>query len=172
MGNLKDQDKKATTNARVGKNKPRVTYSEEIIDLILERISCGESVNAICSSPDMPTRSSFFRWLKDDQSLLTRYKTALETRAYLFAEEIIHIVDEEPSRNANGSMDSAFVTWQKSRVDARKWIVSRMLPKIYGDKVGLTHNTEKDDPLAKLIQRIQGSSLPVYSSIAEDDDDD
>ena len=165
------KDKKATSNARVGKSKPRVTYSEEIIDLIFERISCGESVNTICSSSDMPTRSSFFRWLKDDQSLLIRYNAALENRAYLFAEEIIHIVDEEPSRTANGSMDSAFVTWQKSRVDARKWIVSRMLPKVYGDKVGLTHNTEKDDPLAKLIQRIQGSSLPVYSSIAEDDED-
>lgn len=102
------KDKKATSNARVGKSKPRVTYSEEIIDLIFERISCGESVNTICSSSDMPTRSSFFRWLKDDQSLLIRYNAALENRAYLFAEEIIHIVDEEPTRTANGSMDSAF----------------------------------------------------------------
>ena len=164
--------KKATTNARVGKNKPRVTKSEEVLVIIFDRISGGESVNTICSTPDMPSRSSFFKWLTDDESLLARYNIAIETRAYLFAEEIIQIADEEPPRTAKGSMDSAFVAWQKTRIDARKWIVSRMLPKVYGDKIDLTSKGEAFDPVRAIIMAVQGTSLPVRSGAVADDDED
>jgi hypothetical protein len=163
---------KVTTNARVGKNKPRVTNSDEILSTIFDRISGGESVNTICSKPDMPSRASFFRWLKDDESLLARYNIAIETRAYLFAEEIIQIADEEPPRTAKGSMDSAFVAWQKTRIDARKWIVSRMLPKVYGDKIDLTSKGDVFDPVRAIIMAVQGTSLPVCSGAVADDEEE
>ena len=30
--------------------------------------------------------------------------------------------------------DSGWVTWQKNRIDARKWVASKLKPKKYGDR--------------------------------------
>jgi hypothetical protein len=35
-------------------------------------------------------------------------------------------------------LNNEFVARSKLRVDSRKWILSKLLPKIYGDKIALT----------------------------------
>lgn len=32
-------------------------------------------------------------------------------------------------------IDSAWVAWQRNRVDARKWVASKLKPKAYGERV-------------------------------------
>jgi hypothetical protein len=48
------------------------------------------------------------------------------------------IADEMPPLDANGRTDSGWVTWQRNRVDDRKWVASKLKPKKYGEalKVG------------------------------------
>jgi hypothetical protein len=37
------------------------------------------------------------------------------------------------------------VTWQKNRVDARKWVAAKLKPKKYGERV--THAGDAENPL-------------------------
>jgi hypothetical protein len=40
-------------------------------------------------------------------------------------------------------------------------MLSKVLPKVYGDKLDLNHGVQPDNPLASMLQRIAGTGLPV-----------
>ncbi|WP_321943134.1 terminase small subunit-like protein [Paraburkholderia tropica] len=60
-------------------------YPAVIVDQIIERVSAGESVTAICADPAMPCAASFFNWLADPE-LRGKYeqaRAAARTRAHI-----------------------------------------------------------------------------------------
>lgn len=118
--------------------------TQELTDAIIERISNGESLRAICREDDMPNIASVLRWVAADEVLSGQYARAMEMRADGMFEEMIEIADDASNDymdriNADGSvgdrvLDTEHVQRSKLRTDTRKWILSRMNPKKYGDK--------------------------------------
>ena len=51
------------------------------------------------------------------------------------ADEVIAIADEIPGMLDNGATDSGGVAHQRLRFDARRWYLSKLAPKRYGDKL-------------------------------------
>lgn len=124
---------KVTTNTRV-------EYSEALLQEILLKVADGESLASVCRKDGFPSRKTFFAWVSDKPSIAEQYQVALSMRAELFADEIIEIADDSGfdiklDKDGNGRVDTENVQRAKLRVDSRKWIVSRLLPKKYGDKV-------------------------------------
>jgi hypothetical protein len=143
--------KKATTIAPARTIKPRITFSEELISTIFNRVSSGESINKICSTPDMPCRNSFFEWVDKSEDVQRRYQLAIIARTDFYAEEIIAISDDGSKDtyldgDGNERTDNEVVARAKLRIDARKWFVSKMNPKKYGDKLELS-----GDPTSPLV---------------------
>jgi hypothetical protein len=69
------------------------------------------------------------------------------------ADDIMNITDEELEPLEGGKIDNAMVQKQRLRVDTRKWLLSKMAPKKYGDKLELSGNEES--PVAiKRIERV------------------
>ena len=138
-----------TSIACARERKARIMYSPELLSVILERVADGESLNHICSSEDMPSRKAFFDWVAKDPSIQAQYELAISLRADIHAEEILAIADEEVtmikrSKHSGGEeegleqevvFDPTAVARNRLRVDARKWILSKMAPKKYGDKI-------------------------------------
>lgn len=63
------------------------------------------------------------------------------------ADEIIEISDDSSGDvivddEGNTRTDAERVARSRLRVDTRKWMLSKMLPKIYGDKIETTHKGE------------------------------
>lgn len=114
---------------------PDVPFSQEIFDLILERIMCGESVNAICADAGMPSRNSFYRWVLKDDELRDKFDSALNARSHAMAEDLLAIADEPVGSLESGATDTGAVNKQRLQVDTRKWLMSKMTPKKYGDRV-------------------------------------
>ncbi len=94
---------------------------------VLDLIADGLSVRAICRQDDMPGRQTLYRWIADDKDFGNRYARA--RRAEYMFDEIIEIAD-----NSNGEVNR-----DRLRVDARKWKLSKMQPKKYGDRLDLNH---------------------------------
>lgn len=111
------------------------TFTNEIADLICERMSEGESLRKICAEPGIPSMSTVFRWLGDGKNSAFReqYARAREAQADKYADELVDIADE--GRNE----DAGII---RLRMDARKWAASKLAPKKYGDKLDLTHDGE------------------------------
>lgn len=131
----------------------RVSYSQEVCDAICAQLAEGNSLRAICEAPDMPSVTSVMRWLADEDKAAFReqYARAREAQADRMAEDILTIADEEVTmvkRSKHGGaegddsevevvFDPTAVARNRLRVDARKWLASKMAPKKYGDKLGL-----------------------------------
>lgn len=120
------------------------TFSQAMADKICQRIAEGESLRAICKGKDTPAISTVCKWLADIKTFSEQYARAKEEQAEKFADEIVQIADEtpdtEPVYDRNGELvelklSASYVAWQKNRIDARKWVASKLKPKKYGDRV-------------------------------------
>jgi len=50
--------------------------------------------------------------------------------------------DAPIERNAAGAIDSAAVQMRRLQIETRRWILSKLLPRKYGDRMGLDHQGE------------------------------
>ena len=129
-------------------------YSDAIADAILTRLADGEPLTRICKEPDLPGLTTVYRWLESDDSFRDKYARAREEQADTLADEIVRIADEAPPPDGEtGKIDSAWVAWQRNRVEARKWTASKLKPKKYGDK--LTNEHTGPDGGAVVIESIK-----------------
>jgi hypothetical protein len=117
------------------------------ITLILDRISDGESVRTILNEDRdkdlLPSRRVFLKWLIEIDGLSIQYAHACEVRGDAIFDEIIQIADathgdKKVLENGFEVMDSEFVARSRIRIDARKWVASKLNPKKYGDTVDFT----------------------------------
>ncbi|WP_338469060.1 terminase small subunit protein [Sphingomonas sp. gentR] len=122
-------------------------------DRICELLAEGQSLRAICAAEDMPSQSAVFRWLADENRATFRqqYARAREAQADALFDEMLDIADDGSNdwmerRRQDGSTDevlnSEHVQRSKLRIDARKWMASKLNPKVYGDKLDVTSGNE------------------------------
>ena len=131
-----------------------ITWTEEkkkeAIRLIFEGIYGGKSVRSILDKGDraiLPSFVTFNEWLDQDDKLAKQYVRMCEARADKIFEEIIQIADDTGDdliklNDGREVVNHSVINRDKLRVDARKWALSKMNPKKYGDKLDL-NTTEK-----------------------------
>lgn len=138
----------AITQQQEEKNKGgRPTkYSLGIALVICERLADGESLVSICKDPGMPKKTAVYEWLASKKDFAEMYARAREDQADSLADQIIALADEMPMEITDDKgttrFDSAYVTWQKNRVDARKWVAAKLKPRKYSDRIA--HVGDKD----------------------------
>jgi len=140
---------------------------------ICQRIALGESLRTVCRDEKMPTTSTVMLWALEDRSGFSeQYETARKMQAGVMFDELLDIADDGENdfytrTSQDGSEyevpDHEHINRSRLRVDTRKWYLSKVLPKIYGDKLDLTSLGEKlptgyeqlkDGDLDKEIERL------------------
>lgn len=140
---------------REGEGRP-TGYTIDLGKEICKRISQGETVRAICKDENMPCAASIYNWLLDDdkKEFLDQYEKAKNIQAELMFEELLEIADdgsndymEVISARAGGlddedapvttikKLDSEHIQRSRLRTDVRKWYLSKVLPKKFGEKL-------------------------------------
>lgn len=125
------------------------TYSGDVATEILRRLAAGETLKGICRDEGMPPESTVREWALDDrEGFAARYARARELGAYAMADELLEISDDGRNdwveREAGGKLlDHEHVQRSKLRADTRKWLLSKQLPKVFGDKLDVTSQGEK-----------------------------
>jgi hypothetical protein len=120
-------------------------HPPETRQAILDRLAEGESLRKSAELAGVAA-STVLGWVDSDAQFSEQYAHA-RTRGYqLLADEIIEISDDSSGDvidTDNGQKANAeFVARSRLRVDSRKWMLSKMLPKVYGDKLDLSHSGE------------------------------
>ena len=126
------------------------SYTPELADFILEKLAEGVSLREICREHEQtPDESTVRKWALDDvQGFAARYTRAREIGYHSMADEIFDIADDgrndwmDRTNARTGEVDQVpnheNINRSRLRVDSRKWFLSKVLPKIYGDKLALT----------------------------------
>lgn len=124
-------------------------FTQERADSICEAIATTtDGIRAICKKNDVSV-STWQRWLDERKELQEQYARAKEMQADGIFGEILQIADEcreGVKVKTTGEGEYAKVETQtgdmversKLQVDARKWVVARLAPKKYGDKIETT----------------------------------
>lgn len=103
-------------------------FTQTLADNICERIANGESLRNICRDAAMPNQDTVHSWLNKDKEFSEQYTRARARQEDSYFEDLIEIADCVVP-------DAAEVAKARVQIDARKWVLSRMNPKKYGDKV-------------------------------------
>ena len=132
----------------------------EVCAKILALVSQGKSLRKACIEVESVSKSTFMDWLGADATLADQYARARGEGLQVKAEEICDPTDETPERGPDGKIDGGWVQNQRLKVDSRKWLVSKLLPKEYGDRIDMNHsgtvNVEMADALRKARERLAG----------------
>lgn len=100
-------------------------YDPELAKKVLYLISQGESLQSICKKPGMPKFGTFRSWVnRDYDGLMVQYVRARTLRTFWHADEIVDIADRDDLDPQD----------KRIRIDSRKWLLSKLLPKQYGPK--------------------------------------
>ena len=123
-----------------------VEYKESIADEVCLRLTEGEPLVRICKSSHLPDVSTIYRWLIRFPLFCEMYTRAREEQADTNADEIIAIADEDPKfteyKDKDGNVvdikiDSAYVAYQKQRIESRKWTAAKLKPRKYGERIAM-----------------------------------
>lgn len=146
-------------------------FTPELGKEICRRLALGESLRGITKDDHMPDVGTVIRWLFEDDfegqtmfmDFRTQYEKARITQMHMLAQELLEIADdgtndymtrESKSGEEYEVVNKEHVQRSRLRVDTRKWLLSKVLPKVYGEKVvqeitgkdgGPIEYTEKSD---------------------------
>ena len=132
-------------------------YDEAAATRICEEISSGRSLRSICADEGMPDKATVFRWLAAHEGFRDQYARAREAQADAMLEDILEIADDGlndsyTDENGHERTNQDVIARSRLRVDARKWAMSKMAPKKYGEKLDLTHGGKIE--VTEIVQRI------------------
>lgn len=161
------------------KNGRPTSFTEELGKEICRRIAEGESIRTIVKEEEMPCASTIFNWLLDEDKkrFLEQYETARNIQAEVMFEELLEIADDGSNdwmqrENKDGStyesLNTEAIGRSRLRVDTRKWYLSKVLPKKFGEKSELDL-TSKGDKLVFVPAEILNRHNDRTSSSPSDD---
>lgn len=129
---------------------------------------------SICQEQEMPARSTVYDWLEEEgHDFLDKYTRARARQAETMLDEIIEISDDTSRdtvtiKKGDAEIEVPNTEWilrSKLRVDSRKWAMSKLAPKKYGDKLALTDGDGKPLPTPEV--RIYTGAPPLANSEKE-----
>jgi hypothetical protein len=139
----KSHKAKAPTKA---KSQDRAALAKKVMEGMHGGLSCFKA----CQAAGVP-HSTFIGWVNVDQELADRYTRAREELIERMAQEVLELSDVDVGLQPDGKRDWAAVQKHRLQVDTRKWLLSKLAPKKFGDKLELSG--DPDRPLA--IQKIE-----------------
>ncbi len=120
-------------------------YSQELANLICERVSTSTmGLARLCElHDDIPEKITINVWRYRHPEFATQYAQAKLKQADLMAEEILEIADDAKNDWMESFSEDGDVGWKlngehvqrsRLRIDTRKWLASKLLPKQYGQQ--------------------------------------
>ena len=126
----------------------QTNYTREISDTIGARTAEGESLRAICRTPGMPSEGTARGWaVRNHDHFGERYRAARLLLVEYWADQILDIADE-PDLDPRD---------RQIRVHTRQWLMSKLSPRRFGNKLELSGDPEH--PVQLLHKEVSVATL-------------
>ncbi len=130
--------KKKPESKKVGRP---LEYTQEMGDYICELVSStGYGLLKLAKLfPELPDKMTINRWRHRVPEFRAQYAQAKIEQADILAEECLEIADDDSQdvkfdKDGNELCNTEFIARARLRVDTRKWLASKLLPKQYGQQ--------------------------------------
>ena len=138
-------------------------YTPELAAEICQRLAGGETLRAICRDPHMPAESSVREWVTDNRDGFAEpYRRARDLQLEHWADAIIDIGDDgsndwmerNETNNAGWRLNGEHVQRSRLRCDNLKWLLSKLRPDKYGDRLTNVHSGDSRHPVITRIEHV------------------
>lgn len=137
-------------------------YNDEIADYVCEQVAthdCGLD-KIIANDPKMPSSKSVYRWRYKHPLFRQKYALAKMAQADILAEQCLSISDDargdaKLTDSGEEVVNAEFVARSRLRVDTRKWLASKLMPKQYGDARQIEDLQAQNDNLRAELKELR-----------------
>jgi hypothetical protein len=137
-------------------------HTPELAAAVCDRLKTGLTLNQACKDESLPPATTVRQWVFDNrEGFAAHYAEAREIGYQSMADDCMDIADDATNdwvtrhNERTGQSEQVFNVehYQRSRLrlDTRKWLLSKCLPKIYGDKLALAG--ADGGPLQVVVQK-------------------
>jgi hypothetical protein len=137
------------------------SWTQELEDEILLRLSHGEPLTKICQDQHIPAESTIYRWEDHVDGFSQRVTRARERSADHYSHEIIEIGEEitlievpSPDGGVTVRVDPGAVQRNKLRIDTRIKLMQMLKRKTYGEKSEVALSGNDGGPLELVVKHI------------------
>jgi hypothetical protein len=136
----------------------QLTYDRETAHAICVRLARGETLRGICRDEEFPPESTVRTWaLEDVDGFAARYTLARQLGLDSMADQLLEISDDGTKYYTLDSQGNLIVNGEhinrsRLRVDTRKWYLSKLAPKRYGEKVDLNVGGQDGSPVVTAVR--------------------
>ena len=134
-----------------------IEYDEAIADAVCDAIATqSKGLGAIIEELGFKISPSLiYKWIQQNDSFRERYARAKAEQARVMADEICEIADHTQegvitTQKADGGVEiksADMLEHRKLRIESRKWLAAKLLPKVYGDQSKLELSGADGGPL-------------------------
>lgn len=133
-------------------------YTSELATEICDAIAANsKGVKKLCAeNPHWPNKDTIFTWIKNNDEFSDQYARAKQCQVELLIDELLEIADDSSQDilfNEEGKevYDNERVARSRLRIDTRKWLACKLVPRVYGVKPEGTANLHHEDSLKHLM---------------------
>jgi hypothetical protein len=133
----------------------------------------GEMLTDICQEPDMPHPNSVLNWVAENrEGFAARYREARQTGYHMVADGLFGITDDRSNDwivrcKEDGTvemiLDSERVPRARLRLDSRRWVLPKVLPRDYGDRQDRQARRDDESDMAEFMKLLNGRSRGLPS---------
>ena len=134
------------TIATFKRGRPTIYTPELAREICTTIASSSKGISRLCKdNSSWPTKETIFSWLKTYGDFSDQYARAKRLQIEVLVDEIIEIADDSSQDNIINKQgqiicNNESINRARLRIDTRKWIASKLAPKIYSDKIDNTHS--------------------------------
>lgn len=137
-------------------------YSQQLADRICKAVATSPyGLHRICSENEgFPQPSTVNEWRFDYPDFSVKYARSKILQADILAEYCLKISDESTYDEVENKMGESvfnheYVARSRLKIDTRKWLASKLLPKQYGDRLVLEQKEEENDKLRQEVLKLR-----------------
>jgi len=110
---------------------------DELAELVPQFMSDGLSMRQACIKAGM-TAQTFLRAVDASPGLAERYAQARTALLDAMVDQILTLADAPVPLLDNGATDPGLVRQRQLQIDARRWVLSKLAPNKYGDRLDVS----------------------------------
>jgi len=141
-----------------------INWTPELEEAICAAIAINaKGLEEICAeNEDFPHPATIYRRLIANEAFCERYARARELQLQVLADQLVPLADkdricEKRTIKPDGSEERVIldqVERTKLQIDTRKWLLAKLNPKKYGDRVQNEHSGPDGGPMQLVVKHI------------------
>lgn len=149
-------------------------FNAEAVEAVMSAMRLGETATDACGRFGLCV-GTFREWVIGDAvpGLALSYARARKAQAEAWADKLAAIADDatgdfitvEDGDGTKVKVNHENINRSRLRADTYKWLMSKLHPSVYGDKLDLTNRLEAGDSLQALLGKLRTEAVPMEASV-------